>query len=149
MGEKLSIEQLRKEQAYLNLTDPQRRLVEVFLQTGNKLNAVQAAYKCKSEQTARVMVYSYFANPRIIVALAVANGGDPEREKFNAELERAIRNPKTTRNQVSALRMKAQLNGYLGTVPEPLNENEPQKFPIGAIIIQSGKKYRVVAEELE
>jgi Fe2+ or Zn2+ uptake regulation protein len=150
MSDKITIEQLRKEQAYLNLTDPQRRLVEVFLETGNKLKAVQAAYKCGSEKSARVMTYTVFRLPNVIACLAAANGSDPEREKFNAELQRMIRNRKVTRNQISVMRLLAQTRGYLFTLPEPdaENESEPQKFAIGSIIVQDGKRYEVRAEEI-
>jgi hypothetical protein len=151
VNEKLTIAELRTQGCYLALTEPQKKLVETFLQTGSKLKAVQAAYKCGSEKSARVMSYPVFRLPNVIACLAVANGSDPEREKFNAELERMIRNRKVTRNQISAMRLLAQTRGYLVTLPEPNAENagEPQKFAIGSIIVQDGKRYEVRAEEIE
>src|ERR1700730_4490980 len=141
--EKLTLDQLRKEQAYLNLTDPQRRMVETFLQTGSKLKAVQAAFNCASEKTARVMTYSYFAKAAVIACLAISEGADPERAQFNVDLERAIKNPKLTRNQLSALRLKAQLYGYLVTLPEPTapaRASSFTKFVVGQLVTERDEK---------
>ncbi len=68
MSAKFTIEQLRRERTYLDLTPQQQKLVEIFLGTSNKLAAVQAAYNCKSVESARTMSYSLFANPKVVVA---------------------------------------------------------------------------------
>jgi hypothetical protein len=154
MGEKLTIEQLRHEPCFNNLTGPMQKLVETFLQTGNKFAAVKLAYKPKSDKNARVMVYSLFSNPRIVAVLAIANGVDPEMKNFDIELQRAIRNPKTTRNQVTALRLFAQLHGFIPSSIPPYesaanSDSNPQMFAIGSVIVQGGKKYRVLAEEIQ
>jgi hypothetical protein len=108
MSEKLSIAELRRSPAYLTLTQKQRRLVEVFLETGDKVKAIASVYSC-SEKSARAMAHAYFRKPRILAVLTVANG----------------------------------------SAPEVGNADVPQKFSIGSIIVQDGKKFRVTAEELE
>jgi hypothetical protein len=153
MSAKLSIEQLRREHCYFVLSVKQQKMVEVYLGTGDKVKAVQAAFKCASEKTARVMTYSYFAKPGVIACLAVAFGDDPRRETFKAEVRRAMKNKKLTYPQAAALKLYGQLHGFApSSLPtaEPAADNETlQTFPIGSVIVQDGKKYRVVAQEID
>ena len=60
MSAKLSIEQLRREHCYFVLSVKQQKMVEVYLGTGDKVKAVQAAFNTKSAQVAKVMTYHYF-----------------------------------------------------------------------------------------
>jgi hypothetical protein len=146
MAEKMSIHELRRTQIFRALPKRMAALVEAFLTNGgNKVAAILSAYSC-SEKSARVMAHNYFSKPRVLECIAVANGEDPDRAKFLAALDRAIHNRKTTSREVEALKLFAATHGY-GT-GEDENENEPQKFAIGSIIVQSGKKYRVTAEEI-
>ena len=105
MGERLSIEQLRRKQAFLDLPEKQQKMLEVFLETGNKLQAIQAAFNRKSQQTARTMAYAYFKMPGVIACLAVAKGIDPELEKFEETVRRAVMNNQLTHSQLGALRL--------------------------------------------
>lgn len=131
MGEKLSIEALRREHCYLILSAKQQRLIDVYLATGDKAKAVQVAFNCKPA-SARVMQYTYFRKPNVIACLAVASGADAEREKFNAELTKAIRNPRTTRNQISALKLFAETHGYLMSAAD----DETPRFKVGDRVTQ-------------
>ncbi len=107
MAENLSIAELRQTAAYRVLTQKQRRLVELFLETGDKVKSVASVFSC-SDKSARAMAHAYFRKPRILAVLTVANG----------------------------------------SAPEVGNADVPQKFSIGSIIVQDGKKFRVTAEEL-
>jgi len=76
MSEKLSIAELRQTEAYRVLTQKQRRLVEVFLETGDKVKSVASVFSC-SDKSARAMAHSYFKEkPRIVACLAVAANGE-------------------------------------------------------------------------
>lgn len=120
MADKITLDQLRREQCFLALTDKQKLCVEVYLECGDKLKAVQASYACRSKQSAKVLTYSVFQNPRVVSALAVANGEDAGLVAFKANLERAVLNPKLTIAQAQALKLYAQLHGYLkAPAPEP------------------------------
>jgi len=144
---KLTIQELHRTEAYRALTQKQQRLVELFLETGDKVKSILSVFRCKSEETARTMTYDYFGKPRVLECIAVANGEDPERATFDAELERAIHNRKINPQQVKALQLFAKVHGY--GVAEIESADEPQKFAIGSVIMQDGQKYRVVAQEIE
>lgn len=75
---------------------------------------------------------------------------------FNRDVQRLMRSRKTTPSQLGAARLYAKLNGFVDSEPKPEEKiiaDEPpaegQTFPIGAVVLQDGKKYRVVAEEIE
>jgi hypothetical protein len=121
--------------------------VELFLETGDKVKSTLSVFHCKSEETARTMAHNYFGKARLMGCIAVANGQDPVRAKFDAELERAIHNKKVNQHQVGALQLFAKIHGY--GMAEVENENDPQKFAIGSVIVQDAKRYRVMAQEIE
>ena len=113
MPEQLTLDQLQREKVFLCLTPRQQRLVIAYLTNGHdKIAAIKSAFDCKSSSV-RIMSYNYFNKRQIVAVLAVAAGGDPEREQFDLDLHRAIQNPRTTRNQISALRLMAQTRGYI------------------------------------
>ena len=159
MSDRLSITELTQQPAYLALTAQQRVLVEKFLETADKVQAVQAAYNCKSKESARVMSYSVFSNLRVVAALAAANGGC-DLESFKQEVMCAARNKKLSIAQLGALKLYAQLSGFVagsslsaeidsGEIAEqPAPSESPVAehcFKVGDICLQDGKQFRVTA----
>jgi hypothetical protein len=126
MAEKLTIPELRATPVFRALTPKQQKLVETFLETGDKVKSVLSAFSC-SEQSARTMASNYFSKPLILEVLAVANGEDAERVKFDAELDRAMHNPKINRQQVEALKLFAATHGY--RMPEVESVDTPLILP--------------------
>ncbi len=119
MSEKLSIEALRKDPAYLALANQQKTLVEAYLECGDKVESTLRAYNCQSRESARTMSYAVFGNPRVTAALVAANGGvGTDLESFKREVLSAARNRKLSVAQFNALKLYAQLCGFI-------NDSEP------------------------
>jgi hypothetical protein len=93
------------------------------------------------------MAYELYQSPRIMEIIAMADGQDFLRVRFEAELERAIRNKRTTPQQIKALQLCAKVHGFIA--PEPEDEDGRQKFAVGDVIVQDGTKYRIEAVEIE
>jgi hypothetical protein len=152
MGQKLSIEQLRETAAFKKLRQRQQALVENYLSNGgDEVSAITAVYKC-SQTSARTERYVMFQNPKILEVLALAAGAEsPALARFTAELERAMRSKHTTPQNIKALQLFARVHGLAVSVPEPesKDKDERQKFCVGDIVTQAGKKYRIEAVELE
>ena len=110
---KLNFDELRQQPCYLSLTVPQRALIEAYLQTGSKLEAVKAGYPDASLKSARVMASRLFRSPRIVAVLTLAAGGDSGRAQFEIELQRKMRSLKVSKNQIAALRLYAEIHGFL------------------------------------
>jgi hypothetical protein len=125
----ITIEQLRSLPSYAALTARQQHAVEVFLSTGNSTQAILESYTARNAQTMR---YKVFQSPRVLAALAEAGfvgpvqhvssprkprqigeaKSKPNRETFDARLQRAISNPNITVEQVQSLRAEAEAHGY-------------------------------------
>jgi len=132
MPEKLTIAQLQCRQEYLTLTTRQRKLVEVFVATGDRLTATREAYTGRTDEIIRVRAYQVFSNNAVIACLAVANGEDPDRAVFLEKVERATRSKKTTVAEIQALRLLGQARGYIGSKPqqpEAQSETEVESKP--------------------
>jgi len=150
------------------LTEPQKVFVLEFLTTGSVLQATKAAYNTSSEQNARVLSYELSKNPTIRAALDVAAGRvlpemvtpakiEPARKKLialvrkqlkAAELGSVAASKFTTQLERLKLGIKAGPHIHSDDEPENNSPTEPQTFPIGAVIVQDGKKYQVKAEEI-
>jgi hypothetical protein len=110
--DRLTLDQLRAEQCYIELTPKQKKMVDHFIiSNGDRVASVMAAYATKSEANARVLAYEFFASPRVVACLAAYFQNDPF-EDFKAEVRKAYRNKKLTVAQVSALKLHADLNGW-------------------------------------
>lgn len=112
-------EQLQKEPSFLALSEKFQALVLEYLKAraagseNPRVDALYAAgYHPSTPQSAKVMGCVYFSKPAIKEVLNLADGFTP-RDAFLAEVGRAASNPKIKPAQVWALRMKAQLNGWL------------------------------------
>jgi len=109
---RLTIEQLRAEQVFVELTPKQKTLVENYISTnGDRVKSVLAAYETKSEQNARVLAYELFSSPRVVACLAAYFQSDPL-ESFKADVRKAYANKKLTIAQVSAMKLHAEINGW-------------------------------------
>src|ERR1700688_881504 len=94
---KLSLDELRKEPAFLALSERYQSLVLAFLQAKEdrkpnpKVAAIQAVCNPKSIETARVVAYQYFAKAAIVDAVQLGSGLS-SRQRFEMDLQRAISN---------------------------------------------------------
>jgi hypothetical protein len=71
---------------------------------------------------------------------------------FKKAVLKASRKKNLKPSQVAALRLYAQLHfGLPANSPSKVESgaDEVQKFQIGSVIVQDGRKYRVVAQEIE
>ena len=65
--DRLTLEQLRAEQCYLELTPKQKVLVDTFIATnGDRVASVLAAYSTKSKENAQIMAYTVLSSPRVV-----------------------------------------------------------------------------------
>jgi hypothetical protein len=158
--------------AFLALTPQQRVWVAHYLETGSIFEATEFAYPNATPKNANVMSYEIAKSPRVVAALAVASGKpvtvESEREQLaKTELKQRKKLIATVQKQlaaaeegsVAATKLTTQLErlqlGITGIhlkdksakSPE-VTEPSTQTFPIGAVITQDGKSYRVVAEEI-
>jgi len=165
--ERLTLEQLRAEQVYIELTSKQKVLVDTFIQTnGDRTASVLAAYATKSKENAQIMAYTVLSSPRVVACLSAYFQSDPL-EDFKAEVRKAYRNRKLSVAQVDALKLHAELNGWsaetlqglykskVSTAPEiskpqPVAQATadvpifPPRFQVGETCYQDGKPYRVL-----
>jgi hypothetical protein len=75
------------------------------------------AYKCRTEEIARIMSYAQMGNIRIIAVLNRHFNVTPT-EAFMTVLDRAIRNKNLTNAQMEVLRLKCILLGYKNVPPQ-------------------------------
>jgi len=163
--ERLTIEQLRAEQVFTDLTPRQQKMIETFASSGDRIQAVLAAYNAKSPEVARVMAYEFFANPKVVACLTVYFQDDPL-EVFKREVRRAYHNKNLSVAQVQAMKMFCDLNGWGAaslpdlhgrdadgepetSKPQPVAPAVPgpttNRFQVGDIATQDGERYRITA----
>lgn len=133
----MRIEELRQHPVFSELTDRQRTLVEIFLETGDREKAARAAYGDKSP--ARVL----FAKPRVKRCLAVAAGEDSTLDELKSDLRKMMRSPKTTPSQIAAARLYAKLSGFVDSEPEPEG-----KIVADQVLERDGRKLRTVVTDV-
>jgi len=131
--------------------------VQNYLDTGtfDPLAATRASYECATEESARTFGYQLMANPKVLITLNRFFGNSPE-QSFLEQVEKAIYSRKLSVAQVDALKLYSNLQGWssgikwsgLSKPKDAAEEPSVQAFPIGAIIVQDGKKYQVKAEEI-
>jgi hypothetical protein len=132
----ITVDQLRALPSYGALTPRQQNAVEIFLATGDTLNAAIAGYEYNFK-FARDMRVRIFKSPRVLAALADSGFVGPiqhasmrkprkvvekkltppksHREIFDGRLAQAINDPAVTKAQVRKLRAEAEANGYFQT----------------------------------
>ncbi len=144
--------------------------VQNFLDKGtfDPLTSTKAAYQCATEESARTFGYQLMAHPKILLTLNRFFGDSPE-QAFLKQVEKAIYRRRLTIAQIRALELLCRVNGWANGMPhskdiklslpesdeneidadESSVEHAAQLFPIGAVIVQDGRKYQVKAEEIE
>lgn len=114
---RLSIEQLREEDVFLDLTPRQKILIETYVTSNyDRVLAVQKAYNPKTAEIARTMSYEVFATVRVIACLACFFQDEPLKT-FQDTVRRAYRQKKLTTAQVSALELLAKVSGWGVALP--------------------------------
>jgi hypothetical protein len=136
------------------------KYIKGWLDTGSfdATASTLASYDCKTVESARTFSYQLLTNPKIILVLNRFFGNTPE-QSFLEQVERACYTRKLTVAQVDALKLYGELRGWTGRRKRDTEDAAAKKaespevesiqtFPIGAVITQDGKSYRVVAEEI-
>jgi len=106
------LSEIEKTSEFQRLTKKQKLFLATYLQGGDAVEAVLAAYQCADWSTARRMSYTLLKNVKIAEVLNLHFCPEPL-EKFIAVLNRAIRNKKLTLAQFKALEVKAQSLGFI------------------------------------
>jgi hypothetical protein len=126
-------------------------MVLAYLSNGHrKIAAVKAAYPGAKETSARVMSCTHFRRDDVVECLDAASGFS-ERQIFEEQLRRAMRDARTTPSQIAALRMFAQVKGWVVAGAQTGKKNAPtddvapatHRFKIGDTCNVNGKLYRV------
>ena len=155
MSEKVPLTELQKLPEWALLTDHQAKFVTEYIKTGDLRAAAKDAYHVQDERQLLRSAAQVMRNPKVASMLDKYAGKSPQspREIALTCLERKIRKGIVN---AAELKLYAQLNGILPRSPsrhDPKKESpkpdeaEPQKFAIGTVIEQAGKKYQVVAQE--
>jgi hypothetical protein len=149
------------------LTSQQQTFLGKFLASGlstgeyNALSAVKTAYRV-SEKNAPSLA-SHLLGQRKVRRLLDLHFGRSPVDSMLEDLEKSIQKSLRTDRKNGRLRTstvkaasllvryaKKATDAELETSTAGLDSPEaPQAFPIGAVITQDGKKYRVVAEEIQ
>lgn len=147
---------------YRALTDRQRKWVDIVFRENDPERATREAFDVTANDAyAKMLQGKLETSPRVRAAIHLFYGYT-EREAFLQDLKTDLRRSKpgsTARTKFAAMYAKLAF----GVEPEdpetPAADSEPttaesgavsvQKFPIGSVIEQDGRKYRVVAQEIE
>jgi hypothetical protein len=82
--------------------------------------------------------------------MSVLDAPEVSREMFEKAILKASRKKNLKPSQVAALRLYSQLHFGLDTGSKPASEvGAAQRFAVGEIIIQDGKRFQIVAQEIE
>src|ERR1035437_5866649 len=142
-SKRMPLDDLRKTHEYTRLTPKQKMFVDSYCAGGSvdgKYDAVSAtnsAYKCKSDEVARVMSYSLLANINIVAVLNRHFGTEPI-DSFLATLDRAVRNSKLTLAQLGALQLQCAVMGFGTKIPPNIGRSND----LGAASRKEEKKPR-------
>jgi hypothetical protein len=121
-SKRLSTQELAQTPEYQKLTAKQKLFVLTYVAGGidcgeyDEVNATWTAYKCKTQENARIMSYAMMQNIRIVAAINRHFNASPT-EEFMENLDRAIRNKNLTMAQLGALKLKCDLLGIKTKLP--------------------------------
>jgi hypothetical protein len=87
------LDRLILSEQWTRLTQPQRRWVTEFIASADPVKATRLAYRCKSEESARVYSYEIRRHPAVRAAVAVFNGKS-QRDLLIEDLRENIRKSK-------------------------------------------------------
>lgn len=155
-----TLEDVKKQRAFSELTPKMRFFVEDLITGGNAMESVERAYEPKTEQSKKCMVYELLANPRVQTLLDFYHGVD-ERERFNIDLKKKIErgHGKLSVAEFQTAKLFAELQGWSGPafkaavkaatakaadLKAPISKPEPQTFSVGDIAFENGQKFTVL-----
>jgi len=109
----LTLEELRITPEFQQLTEREKLFVATYISNGyDQTHAVRTAYDCKDDGVASRMSYRLLAHLRIVMVLARYREEVPK-ETFLHLLRRAGLKNGITREQLSAFRLYAEVNGWI------------------------------------
>jgi phage terminase small subunit len=121
----MPIEILCETEEFKRLTNRQQRFIREYIVTKyDPIASVRAAYRCKSDEVARVMSYPLLTNIKIISVLNRHFATDPIND-FLVTLQRAIHNKHLTIAQIAALRLYSDVKGWGTALPTRSGIAEP------------------------
>jgi hypothetical protein len=129
----ISLDELKQRRPFLDLTARQQLLIENFiLSGGDKIFSVKSAYDTSTDEVARVMSYTRFADASVVEVLNLFFGVTP-REALQQLVDRAVRRNqrgnKLTVAEVRALELKCELAGFTDDKLQKLNGYVPKPNP--------------------
>jgi Terminase small subunit len=107
MGKQMTIDQLKKQFEFRQLTAKQQAFVLAYIETSNSTEAAKVAYETKNPQ---IMGCQVIARPAIQFVLGLFYGASPN-EAFARYLWKQITNKQITNQQVEAMRLYADVRG--------------------------------------
>jgi len=122
---RMPFEELSKTEEFERLTKKQQAFVKAYCVKYNVIEAMRAAYNCKSDEVARIMSYPLMRNINIISVLNRHFGTDPIND-FLLTLDRAIHNKHLTIAQISALKLYSEVKGWGTALPSKSGSAEPE-----------------------
>jgi hypothetical protein len=147
----MSLEAFQKTSEYLALSDLQRAWILKLVTTGDIRQATVESYpkaKRLGQQYISQLGAKNLASPHVRAALARYYGWD-DKQKFLADLDAQIRRSKSAdRAPLLALKAKVMLGIDAPTLSAVAAEPE-QTFAVGSVVEQNGRKYEIVAREIE
>jgi len=147
-------DEIQTKKPWLALSPAQKIWCLAFLTNGHDpISATELAYHCSSPKNAKCLSYEVRHHKHVTAFLELfeilTSGGPSLAEQIAGTLETIRECPPYA--QARARRLLAQLTGCVKS--DEAEDGEPaevsaQSFPIGSIIIQDGRQYRVKAEEI-
>ena len=147
----MSLDELKRQRCFLDLTERQKLLVESFIVSGgDRTFAVQAAYHVANRESARALSYEMLSGTYVTDVLNTFWGRTP-REILQQQVDRLCRKKKPTVAEVNALRLKCELAGFTPENMPRVNgyQPKPKQFEIGQIVLQDGTRFRVTRVDSE
>jgi|HubBroStandDraft_1064217.scaffolds.fasta_scaffold241636_2 hypothetical protein len=147
---------------YRTLTDRQRKWVDIVVTSNDPERATAEAFGATANDAyAKMLQGKLETSPRVRAAIHLFYGYT-EREVFLQDLKTDLRRSRPgsiARTKFAAMYAKLAFGADPEDPEIPAAESEPttdksgtdlaQQFPIGSVIVQDGRKYRVVAQEIE
>lgn len=148
-------ETFQTSERFLVLTPKQRMWLAVFLGTNDPMFATKTAFRCATDQNAKIMSYEVRKNPNVKAALAEFQGRD-EREILLEEVQHHLRHAEE--GSIAAQRLLAQkerliLGDHSGDDANVDDEPKPvvrigrprKRYSVGELVQQSGHLGKVLA----
>lgn len=144
---RIPLSQLIKTDDFSRLTPSQKMFVATYIENDyNHTHAIRTAYKCKNDNSAKVMSYNVMRSFNVMMVLSLHFGDRPV-DIFVKRLDRAIRTGQISRAKIDAYRLLADVKGYrrsrrLGKKPKP-NQKVKRKAIVKAKAKGEPSKYNL------